>query len=155
MKRRLSQSPLSQMELIFAGKQPISEQTARALETATLVEILLVGDEDIADQIGVVEQIEMLRPDPVVGDVAVILIHGDHHCERVARNLYEKLQRVARRRPGREGNAVVRSLRWAKARDTQRSLLRADQGFGSFPIEVFIMLTFGRRQLPAGQDHNS
>src|SRR5688572_32798313 len=120
MERRLSEPPLTQMELVLAREQAVSEQSSRALEAAALVEVLLVRDEHVADQVRMIEQVQVLRADLVVRDVTVALVHSDHHRQWIPRDLDQELERVARGRTVREGGAIDLALRRAKAGNTHR-----------------------------------
>jgi len=81
------------------------------------VKVLLIRDEDVADEIGVVEEKEMLRPDLVMRDVAVVTSHGDHHRQRITRYFDKKLKRVPRCRAGGVAPSIPRVCRWAESRD--------------------------------------
>ena len=50
MKRRLHQPALPQVRGALAGQQPFAEDALRSLEPLALVEILVVRDQDVADQ---------------------------------------------------------------------------------------------------------
>lgn len=61
VERRLSEATLSEVELAFAREEPVAEQHLRALEASPFVKVAVVGDEDLAYEVGVVEQVERLR----------------------------------------------------------------------------------------------
>ena len=60
VKRRLREASLAQVELVFAGQQAVAEQPLGPLEPAALVKVSVVRDEDLADELGVAEQVERL-----------------------------------------------------------------------------------------------
>jgi hypothetical protein len=95
MKCGLSKAALSQVEFVLTRQQAVAQQPARALETAALVKILLIGDEDIPNEIGMTEEVDILRPDPPMRDVTVLALHRDHHRERIARDLENELSRIS------------------------------------------------------------
>ena len=66
------------------------------------MEDLLIRDEHVANQIGVIEEEEMLRSDLVVSNVAVVARHCDHHREWVARYFKKKLEWKPRLGAGRK-----------------------------------------------------
>jgi hypothetical protein len=66
------------------------------------VEDLLIRNQHVTNQIGMVEEEEMLWPDFVVGDVAVVARHCDHHRQRISRNFEKKLEWKPRPGTGRK-----------------------------------------------------
>jgi hypothetical protein len=71
MKCGLRQSALAQVKVAFAGEKSLTENLFRALEGAALGKILLVGDQYIANEVGMIEEIDSLIPDLEQNDVAV------------------------------------------------------------------------------------
>jgi len=84
MKCRLHQPPLPQMKLAFAREQTFAQQHPRALQRPALGEVRLIGDQNFAHQIGMVHQINVLRPQPEVRQIAVL-----------ARHLHQKINRMS------------------------------------------------------------
>ena len=60
VKRRLAQPPLPKVKLAFAGEKAGAEQPFGTLEATSLVKVPVVRDEDVANEVGVAEQIERL-----------------------------------------------------------------------------------------------
>ena len=58
VKRWLSKPALAEMVFALACQEALAEQVLRALEAAALVEVLVVRDEDVADEIRMAEQIQ-------------------------------------------------------------------------------------------------
>jgi hypothetical protein len=67
----LREAPLAEMEVTLVRQQAVSEDEPRALERAPLQEVFLVGDQDIADEIRMIEEDEWLAADSKAADVAV------------------------------------------------------------------------------------
>ena len=101
MKCRLGEAALTQVKFAFARQKTVSEETARSLEPPALVKVLLVGDEHIPNEVGMADQVDILRPDAPVRDVAVISLHGDHHRERVAHDFEHELPGISSERAWR------------------------------------------------------
>ena len=57
---RLEETPLPQMKPLLAGEEPVSEKDFCALEPEALVKGLGVGEEDVADEVRVGEQVHRL-----------------------------------------------------------------------------------------------
>jgi len=68
-----------------------------------------------ADEIRMIEQEEMLRPDLVMSDVAVFSGHGDHHCQWIPGDLDEELERISGSQSGGKLAALPGMLRRSKA----------------------------------------
>jgi hypothetical protein len=123
MKCRLSQPSLAKMKFVLTRQKPVAQQPLCTLETATLVKILLMSDENVSNEIGVIEEVDVLRPDLVVRDVDVLARNRDHHCERISGDFNQKLERITR---CRSVGITVLTLRWTEVWDTNRS--RLEQG---------------------------
>src|ERR1019366_4738920 len=102
MERRLCEPSLAKMKFPFAGQETIAQQAASALESPALREILLVRNEHIANEVGIVDEIQVLRTDLVVHDVAVFAMHGEHRAEWIARHFPQELSGIPRSWTGRE-----------------------------------------------------
>ena len=87
MKRRLCEASLAKMEFTLARQETVSEKPPCSLQSAALVEVLLVGDEDVPDQVRMIEQIEVLRADAANARCLHTRLHRHHHGERIACNL--------------------------------------------------------------------
>jgi hypothetical protein len=84
VERRLQQPPMTQMRRPLTGQQSVAEHSPGAFECAPFAEILLVGDQYLANIPGVVQQECVLGAKADVDDVAV-----------GAREIREKAKRVA------------------------------------------------------------
>jgi hypothetical protein len=73
VKRRLRQASLAEMKVTLAGKESFAQYTLGAHERAALDEVLLIRDEHVANQIGMVEQVDPLVAHPEEDDVSVFL----------------------------------------------------------------------------------
>jgi hypothetical protein len=62
VKGRLREAPLPAPVLALARQQPFAEKTLGTLQRAALDEAFVVRDEDVADEFGVVDEEEVLRP---------------------------------------------------------------------------------------------
>jgi hypothetical protein len=87
MERGLREPALSQMELVFTRQKTIAEETSCALETAALVEVAPVRDEYVPNQVGMIEEEDVLSADPVMRDVAVVSRDRDEKGERITDHL--------------------------------------------------------------------
>lgn len=67
MEAGLHEAPLLRVMLAFAGEQAFAEQNFGALEGAAFGEVPLIGDQNVADEVGVVEQIRVLRAETEIG----------------------------------------------------------------------------------------
>src|SRR6476646_7170294 len=101
MKSRLRQPPLPQMEFPFAGKQTLAEHFLGADKGTALGEVLLVGDENVADQIRVIEEVNPLVTDPEEHDVAVARGRLDEERQAPPRELEDHVSRKPRARARR------------------------------------------------------
>ncbi len=115
MKRRLHQPALPQVRRAFAGQQALAEQTPRALETASLQEIALVGDQHVFDEMRMIEQEQMLARHVHVRDVAVGAREVAEEGERIAARPVDDERAKRSRRAGR-----VRD-RWHQARSSSNA----------------------------------
>ena len=95
MKGRLRQAALAEVELVLARQEPIAQQHLRALESASLVEVARVGDEDVADLVGVRREDDGLSPDAEHRDVAVRLLERRKKRERTPRDADHGLAGIA------------------------------------------------------------
>ena len=84
MKGGLHQSSLPPVEITFTREQSFAQESLGQLQAAALDEISIVGDEYIPDVIGLIHQVDILRTQPEVGEVSVILRRTEQETERVA-----------------------------------------------------------------------
>src|SRR5205823_1974242 len=91
VKRRLRETALPKMQLVFAREQSLAEQHLRALEAASLVERAAVRDEHVADAIGIAEQDDRLTGDVESGDVAMRARQPGKEIERSAHGRQREL----------------------------------------------------------------
>src|SRR5262245_13354449 len=89
------------MRRALARQQTLAKHLSRPFETATLQKVALVGDEDIANQVGVVEQKEVLPRHVHVRDVTV-----------GAREVTEERDRIAAGPVSNERAQRSRRARW-------------------------------------------
>jgi hypothetical protein len=73
VKRRLGKPTLTPMEAAFARQQTFSEQALGTLQTSPLAKELVMGDEDILDQVGVVQKNNPLWAKAEPNEIAVAL----------------------------------------------------------------------------------
>ena len=71
MERGLDQAALARVKLAFAGEQAFAEQNLGAFEDAALDEVGLMGDEDVADPVGMGDFIHRLGAELEVDQIAV------------------------------------------------------------------------------------
>jgi hypothetical protein len=75
MKCRLHKAPLAKMMLAFAGQEPFAEQDLGPLERAAFCEICLLHNQDLAYQIGMRDEIDILAAETKVNQIAVLAGH--------------------------------------------------------------------------------
>ena len=109
------------------------------------MEDLLIRDQHIANQIRMVEEEEMLRPDLVVSDVAVVARHCDHHRQWIARYFEKKLEWKPRLGTGRKSISRMRDP--LESRDPHCAGANRDSHGDGLTIWVALMLTFGAHKL--------
>jgi hypothetical protein len=83
MKRGLHQAALAQPEIAFAGEQTVAEEFAIGLQAAALDEFLVVGDDHLLDEIGMVQQDDAIVQRLPGEDVAVRAGPAGEHGERI------------------------------------------------------------------------
>ena len=101
MESRLDESSLTLVLFALAGEETFPKQELRTLERHPFVEIILMCDQNVFDVVGMIEQIEAIRPESEVRDVAMIA--GDSQ-EKVCRRAAEGEQLLA-------GPTVLRARR--------------------------------------------
>ena len=82
--RRLSEPPLPQPKIAFAGQQSVAEDRPIQPETKVFAEIPIIGDEYILDVIGVIEQQQRLWTKTNGHNVAVLAGTPSDKPKRVA-----------------------------------------------------------------------
>src|SRR5882757_2421350 len=100
MKCRLSEAPLPEVKFAFAGEEPFAQHFLGAHERATLDEVLLIRDEHVANEIGMVEQVNALVADLEEHDVAILFRGLDHEWQPAARELEKHVTGESRARSG-------------------------------------------------------
>lgn len=101
MKGGLRQTTLSQMKFTLAGEESFAEHFLGALQRSAFGEVLLVGYEDIADEIRMIEQINPLVADLEEDDVAIALGGRDEEWETAPRELEQHMPGEPRGGTGR------------------------------------------------------
>src|SRR4029078_6956674 len=89
MKRRLHQAALAAVMRAFAGQEPIAQQHAGALQHAAFFELVLMGDQHVADGVGMGQVIDALATQREIDDVAVLAGHFFEKRGRVFAELGE------------------------------------------------------------------
>lgn len=69
---RLDEAPLAAVQLGFAGEQPFAQEALELLDAAALHEALVVGDQHLADELGVADEHEAVAQHLEGHDVAVL-----------------------------------------------------------------------------------
>ncbi len=77
------------MKRAVAGKEPGADDALGAFQPAGLDEIPMVGDENVANQVGVIELIHMLRADAKMSDVAEFTSQLRQKAGRIAAKFQE------------------------------------------------------------------
>src|SRR5260370_35510708 len=72
MERRLDQAALAHMKTAFAGQQAIAQQHPGALQHAALGEVALIGNQDVANEVRMIYEIDVLIGEPEIGQVAIL-----------------------------------------------------------------------------------
>lgn len=83
------------MELALTGEKSFAQHALRTHQRAALYEVLLIGDQDIPDQVGVVEQVDSLVANLEENDVAVFLRRLDHERKTPPEKLQHHVAREA------------------------------------------------------------
>jgi hypothetical protein len=101
MKSRLGQAPLAPVKLAFTSQQAFTEHTLCTLQRQPFHKGLVVGYQNVFDQVRMIEKESFLRAQPEVGNVTVLF-----------REFLKKRQRPApvSQQP-REGNPLPRTGR--------------------------------------------
>ena len=74
VKGRLHQAPLTAVEVAFAGEEAFAEGDLGEAEGGAFCEVFGVGDGDVADVVGVTEEVDAASADAEMGDVAVVAV---------------------------------------------------------------------------------
>lgn len=69
MKGRLQPPALPQVKRILARQQALAHQSLGARQGAPLVEVCLMGDQNVSDVVGMAEQKKAVEPESKLGDV--------------------------------------------------------------------------------------
>src|SRR3954452_1275384 len=73
MKRRLHQPPLPFVQFLFRGQQPFAKNDLRPLQNPALVKRPMLRHEHLANQIGMIENEDLLRPDMELRCISVLV----------------------------------------------------------------------------------
>jgi len=76
----LNQPALAYVKTSFAGQQAIAQQHAGALQHAALGEVALIGDQDFANQVRMIYEIDVLIGEPEKRNVAILACNS---CEEL------------------------------------------------------------------------
>jgi hypothetical protein len=106
VKGRLGEAALALVQLPFAGEQALPEDDFRALEGEAFHEGGVAGDEDVAHEVGTVEEEDRLRADVEAHCVAVIARQAD---EKFERTVLQRAEVAAGNPVARPGRAFVAS----------------------------------------------
>ena len=103
MEGGLDEAALAGMERGFAGEQAVAEEDFGALEDAAFGEAVLLSDEDVADEVGVVEEEDGLVTEAEGGDIAELAGEVEQEAGRVATEGSEVAEQGDVLRTGRSG----------------------------------------------------
>ena len=109
MKGRLGEPALPKVKLVLAREQSLTEEHLGALESPSLVEEPSVGDEHVADPVGIADENDRLRSDADAGDVAVAVRELLEQRERPTDHGERELAGKALARPGHRAEAAARA----------------------------------------------
>src|SRR4051794_31327709 len=124
MKRRLHQPPLSFVQFLFRGQQPFAEDDLRALQHPALVKRPMLRHEQLPNQIGMIEEKDLLRTDMELRRNAVLLRELLKERNRIALERSEVAERNAASWAARGGHAEGRST--SQRLRTRRQRIGAD-----------------------------
>jgi hypothetical protein len=99
----LREAALAQVHLALAGQQPLAQHHAGALQRLALDEGAVTGDQPVAHQLGVRQQVHAPLPEAPLRHVAVLAVHPLQERQRVAPEGGQRAQRKAAARAGRLG----------------------------------------------------
>ena len=101
MERGLDQAALAAMMLAFAGEKSVAQQHAGALQHAALLELVLVGDQNVADRVGMSYVINVLAAQRNIDHIAILAGHVFEKPGRVFAELGQNADQETAFRPGR------------------------------------------------------
>ena len=84
VKCRLHQPALAQMERVLTGQQAFAEEDLDAFEAAALVKVLIVCDQDVSNDGGIVRDEEMFTSHAQIREIAVLLRQVGEELEGIA-----------------------------------------------------------------------
>jgi hypothetical protein len=102
MECALRKTTLAEVEIAFAGEETLAQHLLGSDQCAALGEILLIGYEDIANEIRMIEQIDALVADLEEHDVAVFPRGLHKKGQAAARELDEGVAWIAGAWTGRD-----------------------------------------------------
>src|SRR3954451_2923752 len=128
MKRRLHQPPLPPMHLLLGRQQPLAKNDLRPLEDATLVKRPMLRHEQLANQIGMIEKEDLLRPDMKLRRIAVLLREFLKKRNRIALESSEVAERDSASRSwgSRHVGVMLKGTVHAETRGSRRKSARGD-----------------------------
>src|SRR5687768_3907775 len=103
MKCRLYHPPLAQVKFTFARQQALAEQYLSALEGPAFDKFMRVYNKQIADMIGMIDEINRLRPHPQIRHIAETRL-----CRQESDAVTPKRREVAAYKPS--------GLEWGKVK---------------------------------------
>jgi len=107
MKRGLDQPALAAMMLTFTGEKTVAEQYTRALQHAALLELVLMGDQNLTDRVGMADAIDVLAAQRNVHDVAVLPGHRFEKASGIFAELGQNADEEMAFRPRRLHSATI------------------------------------------------
>ena len=121
MECRLHEPPLAEMEFPLACEKPLTEEAFGAHERPALGEVLLIGDENVSNEIRVVEEVYPPVRHLEEDDIPVFVSGLDHEWEPTARELDQHVTGKAGAWP--RGSPAICSF--ARHRVSATSVIRA------------------------------
>ena len=97
VERRLRETPLARVDIPFAREKALAEEALGPLQPGSLRVVVLVGDEDVPDEVGVLDEEDVLPPERVVDDVGRLPRHPAHEGERIALKPAQRIEKLRRR----------------------------------------------------------
>ena len=110
MESRLDQAALAAMKLAFTGEQTFSEQDLRAFQKTALGEICLIGDQDVFDPIRIADEVNILRAQTVMHQIAMIACEALQKLRRIFTKLREHTddgKSSTKRRAGNHDSSLI------------------------------------------------
>src|SRR5262249_14356082 len=83
MEGRLGQLPLTAVEIVFARQQPLAQKALCHLEPAALMEYAAVGNQNVADIVGMVDQVDALAAELEWNYITIVSGQTHQEAKRV------------------------------------------------------------------------